>query len=166
MEEEDLHWLYIFHYWVAKKEPKFENQEDKKKYHLSDEYVFYNQLVFSIIEYCKKLGLKPFQEESEEVFHKFDQLMYDSIDGISYYQKDSYSRHIIKRNFQLTKYLDEAEKPPHEYNYSTFKIALILYLQSPIRNSYLDRFYLFHIIDNEIKEFYSGSNYGTRVKFS
>ena len=46
------------------------------------------------------------------------------------------------------------------------KTALFLYLQSPIRNTYLDRFYLFHIIDNEIKEFYSVSNYATYDQLS
>ena len=54
MKEEDLHWIYIFHYWLGQSKPKFENKEDEKKYLGSDEYVFKNQLVFSIIEYCKK----------------------------------------------------------------------------------------------------------------
>ena len=82
MKEEDLHWVYIFKYWIGKSNPKFETKENEKEYLQSDEYVFRNQLVFSIIEYCKKLGLKPFQVKTEEVLNEFDALRIDSLEGI------------------------------------------------------------------------------------
>jgi len=169
MEEEDLHWLYIFHYWINETTPKLELKESEKKYLHSDEYVFKNQLVFSIIEYCKKLGLKPFQEETREIFNKFDELRIDSLEGIygnDFLNESSDSKHTKKYKFNLKQYLKDAERPPHIYDKDSLKTAVLSYLKSPIRNTYLDRFYLFHIIDSEIKEFYSNSNYGTRVNFT
>lgn len=162
MKEEDLHWIYIFHYWLGQSKPKFENKEDEEKYLQSDEYVFKNQLVFSIIEYCKIKGLKPFEEESSEIFNKFNLIIDLSIDGIKGYG----SNHNIRRNFVLREYLDEAEKSSHSYDYDSLQNALISYLESPIRNTYLDRFYLFHLIDIEVKEFYSGTNHTTSFGLS